>query len=307
MAGLSVSGSRYATPGSAQNTDLRVGTSGSGSTTNSTSGASTTNSSQTQQQQQSSVENNKSTTKNLSGSQTAALDSLIRQLLSGGTPEMKAAIAARQHETGQVGAIRDSYSKEAAFGDSQGLISQQMRRTLEQLLPSINRAAEDAGSSGGALRALLLQDAANKAAESSAALGVQTAGTYGGIAANLSQVMERLTQQDPTVTTALLNALNVAKGATSTTTGTKTTDGSSTTQTTGTQQTSSSQSSAGTSSENKNVNYDYAPFGVTQKSTAPVYFGPSADTVDAGKFVGTTMDTLAQLAGGGSPWQQYSF
>lgn len=247
----------------------------------------------------------KSTTTNLAGADKAALDQLIQQLLAGGTPEMREQIAARKSEAGNVANIRNGYSKEAAFTDAQGLVSQQMRRTLEQLLPSINRAAEDAGSSGGALRALLLQDAAAKAAESSSALGVQTATAYGGVSASLSQTLEGLTRTDPTVANALINALGIAKGATSTT------SGSTSMSSTGTSSQQSSQSQQTSQQDSKQINTNYSPLTVTP--VAPTSIGGNSfgqyggGTPDMSKFIGSTADTLAQLSGGGSPWNAYAF
>jgi hypothetical protein len=304
------SASRYATSamdkrgGSLNGIDNNVSVSESGSQT----GSQNTSTSQVQTgvQNSSQVQETSQRTQNMSPQTLAALERLIGQLASGGTPEMRAQNAQRSALLESTAANAAGYSKAAAFGDAQGLISQQMRRTLESLLPSINRAAEDAGSSGGALRALLLQDAADKAAESSSALGVQTAVNYGNIQTNFAQVLEAFSRQDPKATEMLIGALNVAKGAVQQTNGTTTTNGTqtSTTTTNGSQSQSSSQNTSG----NKQVNTDYAPFQVTAPiSTSPQYFGPSAPADDPSKYIGTTVDTLAQLSGGGSPWSKYSF
>ena len=278
----------------ATDSNVTSGENSSGSTSGSTTGNSsstTTNNSNTK---------TNSVTNNMSPQAQAALNLLIKQLMSGGTPEIQQQRAVRDNERNTVEGIRQGYSKEAAFGDAQGLIAQQMRRALESMLPSINRAAEDAGSSGGALRALLLQDSANKAAESSSALGVQTAVQYGGISSNLSQVLEQLTRIDPASTTALLNALNVAKGAVSTTNSNSSTTGTQTTvgQTAGTTQ--------GTTNNqgNKSVNTDYAPFAnPVASSNTPIYFGPS-DTSAATNYAGSTAHTLSQLFDP-NPWNGY--
>jgi len=275
-----------------------VTSSGSGSS----SGSSVSTTNQNTVSNQSTSTNQKTT--NLSSAEQKQLDALIKMLMQGGTPAMRQSQAERQ------GVIQDTlnqqgqYSKSAAFGDAQGLISQQMRRTLEQLLPSINRAAEDAGSSGGALRALLLQDAANKAAESSSALGVQTAVNYGNISANLSSVLERLTQTDPTVVNALLGALNVAKGATSTTVGTSNTSGSSSTSGTTTQQnqTDTSQGSQQTT--------QYSPFSVSTpvgSSTSPTYFGPSVSDQAFNDQAAKALANISTSMGNANSWSAYSF
>ncbi len=236
----------------------------------------------------------------MSSANQAALERLIQQLMSGGTPEMKQQQATRNSEISTVRNERDNYTRDSAFADAQGLISQQMRRTLESMLPSINRAAEDAGSSGGALRALLMQDAAQRASESSAALGVQTAVQYGGINSNMSQVLEALTRVNPQATEALIQALNVAKGATSTSQTSSTTTGNQ--NTTSQNQTSSNSSQSTRSAENR----DYAPFTAppaVNSSNSQIYWGPQAGGAEP-NYVGTTIDTLRQLAGDNA-WSNY--
>lgn len=278
-------------------TDNVVSSSGAGTSSAVSSG------SQVQTESSNSVQNASGRTTNMTPQQLAALDSLIRQLAAGGTPEMRAAARAREIEQTNISGLRSQFSKEAAFGDAQGAISQQMRRALESMLPSINRAAEDAGSSGGALRALLLQDAANKAAESSSVLGLQTATNYGGIATNLSQVMASLLAQgDNVATEALVQALNVAKGSVVTSDETRTTTG------TGSRTTSSQESKSGVSAENKTTSTDFAPLRPVV-STSPLYFGPSAPD-DVRSFAGTSAHNMAQLAdalSGGSAWSNYTF
>lgn len=291
-------GSRYDVRGDSLTPRLDNVVSSSGTGTSSVVG----NSSQVQSETTNSVQNTSGRTTNMTPQQLAALDTLIRQLAAGGTPEMRAAAAARQIEQANVAGLRSQFSKEAAFGDAQGAVSQQMRRALESMLPSISRAAEDAGSSGGALRALLMQDAANKAAESSSALGLQAAANYGGIATNLSQVLASLLAQgDNAATGALLQALNVAKGSVTTTDETRTTTG------TGSRTTSSQESRSGVTTENKNTSTDFAPM-LPVVNTSPLYFGPSAPE-DFRSFAGTSTHNMAQLADAisGSPWNSYAF
>lgn len=242
------------------------------------------------------TQNGTSTTSSLDPASSAALQKLIQMLMSGGTQEQRQNTANRNSEISTVRDAREGYSKGAAFNDAQGLIAQTMRRALESMLPSINKAAEDAGSSGGALRALLLQDAASKAAEASSVAGLGAAAQYGGITANLSSVLEGLTKGSP-VTDALLQALNVAKGATSTTTtsGTTTQIG----------QTSGTQSQVGTTSNTtkSNENRDYAPFQTV--STSPLYYGSTEMVNNGSKGIGSTTDFLNELYGKQDPWAGY--
>lgn len=294
-------GSRYAQPGQAQPQDSNVNTTGSqqGSTTGTTGSTSSqtgTNNSRTTTDQ---------TTTSLDGASLAALQNLINQLTHGGTPEMQAQRARRDGEIASVRGMRAGYSKPSAFADAQGAIAQQMRRALESMLPSINRAAEDAGSSGGALRALLMQDAASKASESSAALGLKAATDYGNISSNMSQVLEALTRSDPAITNALTQALGIAKGAKTTTTGVQDTTGTTTQQ--GTQTGTSTQNTNQQNSENRNT--DYAPFNVVSnqgRQGGVTYFGPqAADNPNQGR-PSSTMEVLQQLISGNDAWSGYS-
>ena len=217
-------------------------------------------SSGTQTQNQTGTQTQNASVQNMDPQSLAALQTLIAQLMGGGTQAMAKDAAARKGEINNVTQQRAGYSKEAAFSDAQGLMAQTMRRALEQLVPSINRSAEGAGASQSSLRALLLQDAANRAAESSAAQGLQAAQGYGQISTNMSQVLEALTRPDNSVTNALLQTLGIAKGAVQNTQSTTQTTGQTTTQT--------------QAAEKKNV--DYAPFApITVGGGGMVYYGPT--------------------------------
>lgn len=269
-------------------------------TSGTTSGSSTTSGSQTSSGTTSSTgtSNTSNKTTNLDDKGLAALNQLIKQLQNGGTAEMQQQRAVRDGEIATVQGIRAGYSKEDAFNDAQGLMALQMRRTMEQLIPSIGRAAESAGSSGGALRALLLQDAAQRAAESSSAAGLNTAVQYGGIQGNLSGVLEGLTRSDPAATQALIQALGVAKGAVVTSNGSQ--SSSSNSVTTGQQQNTGSTSTQ----TNSNSSVDYAPYAVP-RNTSPIYYGP-LEGDPTGIAVGSTLHTLTELAKDNS-WSDYTF
>lgn len=150
---------------------------------------------------------------NMDPGSLAALQALIAQLAGGGTPQQIKDRAARQTEINNVTQQRAGYSKAAAFADSQGLMAQNMRQVLEKLIPSLSRSAEGAGTSASSLRALMVQDAGNRAAESASALGVQAAGAYGNISNSSSSILEMLTRPNDSTMQALLQALQLAKGA----------------------------------------------------------------------------------------------
>lgn len=141
-----------------------------------------------------------------------ALALLIQQLLGGGTPEQKAEQIRRLEEIQAVRGQRADYTKEAAFTDAKGAQNQQSRLAMEKLIPSIIAASQGAGTSQNSMRALLTQDAANKAAESAAALGLKASVDYGNIAGGMNQVLEALTRQGNPITEALIKALAISKG-----------------------------------------------------------------------------------------------
>jgi hypothetical protein len=131
------------------------------------------------------------------------------------------------------------YSKEAAFADAQALVNKSISDALEKAMPQITAASEGAGTSKGSMRALLTQRAAERGAVEGAALGVQAAGVYGGVANQaagqgiqgqnqLAGVLELLTRSDPNnPATLLLQAIIGSKGLVTQQSGSQDTSGTS--------------------------------------------------------------------------------
>lgn len=291
--------SAYPTPGgSANNT---------GTQTNSNTNQSTNSSQNTNSNSNSNTNTSKNTTvnnQNMSGSSLAALEALIAQLLGGGTQQQAQETATRQQEIGAVQGIRGGYGKSDAFADATGAMSQQLRKAMESLLPSLVRSAEGSGTSQNSMRALLLQDAMTKAAESSSALGLKASVDYGNISTGLSNTLEALTRPQNKVVDSLLNALGIAKGAV-TTSNTNEIGNSSTTQ-------SASQTVDTVSNTNSN----------SQSQTSPLAYNPNNSFGGTGPLAssnsgGVNYDTniraaqelVAQQNGQGSygSWDSYSF
>jgi hypothetical protein len=122
----------------------------------------------------------------------------------GGTPEIRQQQEQRQQEIVRNRAAQESYSKEAAFGDAQSLVSKSIADALEAALPQISRASEGAGTSRSSMAALLAQRAGERGASEGAALGAQLGVQYGGLQNQLAQTLEVLTRADPNSPTALL-------------------------------------------------------------------------------------------------------
>lgn len=251
-------------------------------------------------------------TSNMTPTSLAALETLIQQLMGGGTQTMQVQSAQRQQEIAALQGNRGDYSKEAAFNDAQGLISQTMRQTLESLLPGINRAAAGSGASAGSMRALLLGRAQETAAQNAAAAGLGAAVNYGQVANGTSGVIASLLNgQQDTATQALLQALQVARGAVTN----STTNGTSSQTTNTSQNTNTNQQTNTNQNNNTNTSVNTGGGGTTGTTGRPaddlVYFGPSQTTAQVqSQGTGSTLDTLLELAGGGggSGWSNgFSF
>lgn len=156
-----------------------------------------------------------------------ALQALIAQLASGGTEADKKQQAERTQTIDDTRAAAADYSKDAAFQDAADLISQSLQASMEKNMPAISKSIQGAGTSASSMQGLLSQRLATDAAQSAGALGAQQATSYGGITAQLSSVLEKLTQSDPTNTNALINALGLLKNTTSSSSSQSTSSGSS--------------------------------------------------------------------------------
>jgi hypothetical protein len=274
-----------------------------GQSNTSSSGTSTTNNNQVQNVNQTTT----TQSQNMSDASLVALEQLIQQLLNGGTPQMRQQQARRQQEIRANQQLRGSYSKEAAFNDAQGAMAQMLQQAMESSMPALVRAAEGSGTSQNSMRALLTQDALNRASQSASALGLDAAGKYGTIAAAFSGILEALTRPDNSTVEALVNALNVAKGAVTNSTqnivGTTTTTGSSTTNTNNQSQTNT-QGQSSTQQPKMTDLYGQVsgaqsliPTGVSSRETS--YYSPSA-------WENVTPQQLAESLQP-SVWSDYSF
>jgi hypothetical protein len=133
-------------------------------------------------------------------------------VIAGGTEETRRASGERQTEIQRNRSQQAAYSKDAAFADAANLQARFSRTLMEQLMPQITRAAEASGTSGGAVRGLLVQDAASRVAEAQSALGLDTAAKYGALSNQLAGVLELLTRENNPVSQLLMQALGIAKG-----------------------------------------------------------------------------------------------
>lgn len=150
----------------------------------------------------------------LSPENQKALDTLIQQLLGGGTAEQKKNSKERDLVIATVQDLLRQYSKQQAFTDASGLMALNLKRSQEANAPAIAKSIEGAGTSASSMQGLLASNLANDSALAASALGADQAKAYAGAQTNLASLLENLSRPDNIIITALNNALNTAKGAT---------------------------------------------------------------------------------------------
>lgn len=241
------------------------------------------------------------TQQNMSPQSIAALNLLIQQLMGGGTQSMAEDKARKLQEEQALQQQLQGYSKGNAFGDAQGAMAQQLRMVMEKIAPNLVRAAEGAGTSQNSMRALLLQQGANQAAESSSALGLKAAVDYGNISNGLSGILSNLVNQADPTTTALLNALNIAKGSVSNMQSTVHETGTGTNTSTGTTSGTTTQE---TDNSPKTTTTTYQPSGLMGS-----FSGNSNTNLGAPpqSFLNTNQNLLDLLSGNNAYTNNYTF
>lgn len=160
------------------------------------------------------------TNSNMDAASLSALQSLISTLQGGGTAEMKVEAAKRKQAQDLLLALLPSVSTNQAFTDARGLMALNLQKTQEANMPAIQRAIEGAGSSASSAQGLLMQNMARDSALAASALGAEQAKAYASQQTGMMGVLEALTRPNAQSTNALIQALQVAKGATSSATDT---------------------------------------------------------------------------------------
>lgn len=202
--------------------DSQTGTSNTIGTTNSaTSG------------NQAGFESGNSTTTALDPNSLKTLEQFITQLMSGGTANQKGEIQKRDAMTQFVTNLLGLVSPEQANADAQGLMGQQLQKSLEQQMPALQKAIEGAGTSASSMQALIANRIAQDSAQSAAALGGEQQKAYAQSRAQLASLLEVFTRPQNTVENTLIQALNALKGAVTNTNSTRYSSNSSSQNTTG--------------------------------------------------------------------------
>lgn len=183
----------------------------------------------------------------MSQSGRQAMQQLLATLSAGGTEEQRRILQEQLQTLQNVRGRQEDYTRETALADSEGMVQRTLQQALEESLPSILLAGAGAGTSGGAISALLTQDMAARAAGEAATVGTNAVQGYGGILAQLTgqEVAAGQNMEDQALE-ALLGALGIDSGSMKR--GQQTTNSRSTT--TGRETTSSRENTTGSSRQN---------------------------------------------------------
>ena len=182
---------------------------------------------------QAGFESGNSTTTALDPNSLKTLEQFITQLMSGGTANQKGEIQKRDAMTQFVTNLLGLVSPEQANADAQGLMGQQLQKSLEQQMPALQKAIEGAGTSASSMQALIANRIAQDSAQSAAALGGEQQKAYAQSRAQLASLLEAFTRPQNTVENTLIQALNALKGAVTNTNSTRYSSNSSSQNTTG--------------------------------------------------------------------------
>lgn len=182
---------------------------------------------------QAGFESGNSTTTALDPNSLKTLEQFVTQLMSGGTANQKGEIQKRDAMTQFVTNLLGLVSPEQANADAQGLMGQQLQKSLEQQMPALQKAIEGAGTSASSMQALIANRIAQDSAQGAAALGGEQQKAYAQSRAQLASLLEAFTRPQNTVENTLIQALNALKGAVTNTNSTRYSSNSSSQNTTG--------------------------------------------------------------------------
>lgn len=143
-----------------------------------------------------------------------ALNTIIQQLLGGGTSDQQESNRKRQALISFVEQMLGQYSKQAAFDDASNLMKYNLQQSMEKNMPAIAKSIEGAGTSAASMQGLLAQKLATDSATQAGALGAEQAKSYASATTNLAGLLEALTRPDNSIVNSLLSALQIAKGGT---------------------------------------------------------------------------------------------
>lgn len=192
-------------------------------------------------------------TQNMTPEAQASLQILIQQLQDGGTTEQRRAKDNRNQTEALIQGLLGAVSPDQALEDAKGLMALNLQQSMEKNMPAIQRAIEGAGTSASSMQGLLSQALARDSALAASALGAGQQAQYAQQRSNLASVLENISRENNTVTASLLDALDIAKGAVSSTqetigkTTSDITNTNGTVTTTGTRVTDSSSATSGNS------------------------------------------------------------
>jgi len=142
------------------------------------------------------------------------MNQTLAQLLAGGTDQQRLVQEEQLRTLQNIRGQQEEFSPDRARADAEGMMQGLLQQALEQGMPGIQLAQSAAGTSGGALSALLTQDLATRSAQSASAAGTGAVADYGSILAQLGgQEVNAAGNLEDIVTQSLLAALGIDKGS----------------------------------------------------------------------------------------------
>lgn len=136
----------------------------------------------------------------------------LRAQMASGSPEAQQTRQQRQDLLQSLLQEAGNFTPEQATAQANAQTSRYIRQLLEEVMPVITRAAESSGTSGGAVRGLLADDAASRIGEAQAAMGLQTQVQYAQITANLDNIIAQLLRDPDPAIQELVQLLGLSKG-----------------------------------------------------------------------------------------------
>lgn len=147
------------------------------------------------------VGNQEEDTPNVQLSQTdiqPVLEALLASIVAGGgTPQSQAASATRSSVAGELANTVSQLTPAEAQIQSQALVDDIIRQTLDEVMPQLQAATESAGASQSALTTLQFNDLAARTAEKAATVAVEAITGFAAAQTGAGAVVERLTASDP--------------------------------------------------------------------------------------------------------------
>jgi len=143
----------------------------------------------------------------------AAYNALLNQAKSGGSQNFRNRQSSINNLIADLESQRGQYSQSSARAAAQGDVAGLTRTLLEQINPQITGAVEASGASGGAVQALLQQDAATRTGEAQSRVVLQAINDFAANQRGVDQSLLQAASGPDELSELILGILNTGKGA----------------------------------------------------------------------------------------------